>query len=86
MLDAVKENIIEITMLYDRMVKKEEIQVEDSMNGKLAICDLAEGFEKLHKGTYWNGGRDDDYYVEIEKFARGKTDGRISGLFSILLI
>ena len=66
MLDHIKENIIEITMVYCQL----RLDVEDNISLKQTICSLADEFEKLHKDTEWDGEL--DYYIEIEKFARDK--------------
>ena len=65
-LDHIKENIIEITMVYCQL----RLDVEDNISLKQTICSLADEFEKLHKDIEWGGVL--DYYIEIEKFARDK--------------
>lgn len=69
MFDYVRENIIEITMVYAELLKDGKIYTEDSMEGKLTICDLAEEFEKVHINTDWGAM---DYFEEIEKFSKEK--------------
>ena len=66
MLDHIKENIIEITMVYCQL----RLDLEDNISLKQTICSLADEFEKLHKDIEWGGVL--DYYIEIEKFARDK--------------
>ena len=65
-LDHIKENIIEITMVYCQL----RLDVEDNISLKQTICSLADEFEKFHKHIDWGGAL--DYYIEIEKFARDK--------------
>ena len=74
MLDHIKDNIIEIAIIYNNLLQADEIIVEDSLDGKHAICELAEEFEELHRGTDWDG--ESDYYIEIEKFAKENLKDR----------
>ncbi len=68
MLDRIRENIIEISIVYCQLILSKNIYVEDSFVGKQTICELAEKFEELHKNTDWNEKL--DYHMEIEKFAK----------------
>lgn len=68
MLDKVKENIIEITMVYCHLFRENAIQVTDSTDAKQTICELAEKFERIQKDKDWNAN--EDYLTEIEAYAR----------------
>lgn len=69
MLDPIKENIIEITMVYCRLAASNQIIVEDSLDAKHLICKLANDFEIICRKA---DSYDFDYYLEIEKFAKEK--------------
>ena len=56
-------------MVYIRLLEENKIRVEDSFDGKLEICSLANQFEELYGGLEWSNTN--LYYCEeIEKFAR----------------
>lgn len=68
MLNKVRENIIEITMVYSQLLLADAIMVSDSTDGKQTICELAEKFEEIHKDTDWDV--DGDYLTDIENYAK----------------
>ena len=76
-MDRYLENVIEITQVYDALIKSGKIDDDvDSLTYKEFICDWAAEFETLNRNVEWgNVGEDGverDYYIEIEKFAEDK--------------
>lgn len=76
--EALLENAIEITWMFDGLIDAEEIKSWDelidtfgSSGIKNEIIQIAKDFEEQYKNVDWND-TELDYIVEIEKFAEEK--------------